>query len=185
MGQGMFFRPGTFDGCISVSALQWLCQAETRKQVPIKRLTHFFESLYSCLTKGARAVFQFYPESDIQLRMINEASQKSGFHGGFVIDFPNSRAAKKYYLTIFAGDGPRGRQNLPAAHTEENDFSTGVSKGVDQNMMRKRRKMARARAKLGIKGKGWVMQKKDVRRKQGKKVKNDSKYTARKRKPRF
>ncbi|MBO8631225.1 class I SAM-dependent methyltransferase, partial [Staphylococcus aureus] len=25
MGQGVPFRPGSFDGCISISAVQWLC----------------------------------------------------------------------------------------------------------------------------------------------------------------
>ena len=28
MGHGFGFRPGTFDGAVSVSALQWLCSAE-------------------------------------------------------------------------------------------------------------------------------------------------------------
>ena len=28
MGHGFPFRPGTFDGAISISALQWLCSAE-------------------------------------------------------------------------------------------------------------------------------------------------------------
>jgi 18S rRNA (guanine1575-N7)-methyltransferase len=28
MGHGFGFRPGTFDGAVSISALQWLCSAE-------------------------------------------------------------------------------------------------------------------------------------------------------------
>mmetsp|Transcript_30103 Transcript_30103/g.21845 ORF Transcript_30103/g.21845 Transcript_30103/m.21845 type:complete len:105 (+) Transcript_30103:107-421(+) len=28
MGHGFGFRPGTFDGAISISAIQWLCSAE-------------------------------------------------------------------------------------------------------------------------------------------------------------
>ena len=28
MGHGFGYRPGTFDGAISISALQWLCSAE-------------------------------------------------------------------------------------------------------------------------------------------------------------
>ena len=31
MGHGFNFRPGTFDGAISISALQWLCSAEKRQ----------------------------------------------------------------------------------------------------------------------------------------------------------
>lgn len=76
MGQGMPFRPGTFDGCIrylgaiymfmsentffiffltnlfvsvSISALQWLCNADKKTHSPPKRLHTFFSSLYSSL----------------------------------------------------------------------------------------------------------------------------------------
>ena len=57
-GQGLFFRPGTFDGVISISALQWLCNADKRSHHPPKRLYKFFSSLYSCMKRGSRAVFQ-------------------------------------------------------------------------------------------------------------------------------
>lgn len=77
------FRPGSFDGAIrslfllqyyfyyhfgywliklqlrfffSVSAVQWLCNADKKSHVPYQRLTTFFKWLYSSLTKGARAV---------------------------------------------------------------------------------------------------------------------------------
>ena len=32
MGQGIPFRPGMFDGCISISALQWLCNADKKRR---------------------------------------------------------------------------------------------------------------------------------------------------------
>jgi 18S rRNA (guanine1575-N7)-methyltransferase len=57
MGHGFGFRPGTFDGAISISALQWLCSAEKSCQNPYKRLQKFFSSLYACLIKGARCAF--------------------------------------------------------------------------------------------------------------------------------
>ena len=57
-GEGLFFRPGTFDGAISISALQWLCNADKKSQQPHKRLYKFFSSLYACLKRGSRAVFQ-------------------------------------------------------------------------------------------------------------------------------
>ena len=37
MGQGLPFRPGTFDGVISISALQWLCYSDSTEQNPIHR----------------------------------------------------------------------------------------------------------------------------------------------------
>ena len=49
MGEGLGFRPGAFDGAISISALQWLCNADRKDQNPPKRLYRFFSSLYACL----------------------------------------------------------------------------------------------------------------------------------------
>ncbi len=57
MGHGFGFRPGMFDGAISISALQWLCSAEQASQNPFKRLQKFFSSLYAVLVKGARCAF--------------------------------------------------------------------------------------------------------------------------------
>ena len=57
MGHGFGYRSGTFDGAISISALQWLCSAEKKTQNPYKRLNKFFASLYACLIKGARCAF--------------------------------------------------------------------------------------------------------------------------------
>lgn len=49
MGQGCPFRAGTFDGCISISALQWLCNADKTSHRPVQRLYTFFSTLYACL----------------------------------------------------------------------------------------------------------------------------------------
>ena len=49
LGQGLPFRAGAFDGAISISALQWLCNADKAGQKPAKRLLAFFSSLYACL----------------------------------------------------------------------------------------------------------------------------------------
>ena len=49
MGEGLGFRAGTFDGAISVSALQWLCNADRKTQHPPRRLYRFFSSLYASL----------------------------------------------------------------------------------------------------------------------------------------
>lgn len=34
LGHGLPFRPGTFDGAISISAVQWLCNADKRSHDP-------------------------------------------------------------------------------------------------------------------------------------------------------
>ena len=81
MGQGLPFRPGTFDGAISISALQWLCYSNSADQDPKLRLNRFFSSLYSILKKGARAVLQFYPENPEQALLIAQCASKVGFAG--------------------------------------------------------------------------------------------------------
>ena len=56
MGQGFSFRPGVFDGAVSISVLQWLFVAARKDQIPHKRVSKFFTSLYNCLGRNARAV---------------------------------------------------------------------------------------------------------------------------------
>merc|ERR1712050_321456 len=106
----MPFRPGSFDGAISISALQWLCNADKKYHHPPKRLYKFFSTLYACLARGSRAVFQLYPESSDQLELITQQSMKAGFTGGLVVDYPHSSKAKKIYLCLFTGGAA---QELP------------------------------------------------------------------------
>merc|ERR1712176_280255 len=100
MGAGLPFRPATFDACISISALQWLCYSNSNKQIPKKRLIAFFSSLYAVLRRGGRAVLQFFPETAEQAVLISECAAKVGFAGGIVVDYPNSTKAKKHYLVL-------------------------------------------------------------------------------------
>ena len=54
MGEGLGFKPGAFDGAISVSALQWLCNADRKDHHPPRRLHSFFSSLYACLASAVQ-----------------------------------------------------------------------------------------------------------------------------------
>ncbi|XP_066919415.1 18S rRNA (guanine-N(7))-methyltransferase-like [Clytia hemisphaerica] len=94
-GMGVPFRPGTFDGCISISALQWLCNVDKKWHNPVKRLHSFFTTLYTSLKRGGKAIFQFYPDSPSQVELITSQAMRSGFSGGVVVDYPNSTRAKK------------------------------------------------------------------------------------------
>jgi len=49
----------------------------------------FFGSLYRCLARGARAVFQVYPESVAQRELILASAMRAGFAGGVVVDYPH------------------------------------------------------------------------------------------------
>lgn len=67
-------------------------------------------------------MFQFYPESDDQVKFIMSFATKAGFGGGLCVDYPNSTkkyvlflpilgqfsaddavSRKKFYLVLFAG----------------------------------------------------------------------------------
>ena len=61
MGNGVPFRPGCFDGAISISALQWLCNADKSYHKPHKRLFKFFSSLYASLVSDDHRV-RFFQE---------------------------------------------------------------------------------------------------------------------------
>lgn len=205
MGSGFGFRAGTFDGAVSVSALQWLCYNDRKDHKSVKRLDAFFTSLYRCLRRGARAALQFYPENETQLELITAVAHRCGFTGGLVVDFPNSTKAKKYYLVIFAGVDPdaAAKQTLPKAlgtagggsadddEDEEDDQAGGAGAGsgsggqVNYEARRAKHKSGKRREKSSVKGKAWIQAKKQAQSRRGVEVRPDSKYTGRKRGPRF
>eukprot|EP01001_Neometanema_parovale_P007514 NODE_3813_length_1159_cov_87.066602_g3626_i0.p1 GENE.NODE_3813_length_1159_cov_87.066602_g3626_i0~~NODE_3813_length_1159_cov_87.066602_g3626_i0.p1 ORF type:complete len:370 (+),score=71.49 NODE_3813_length_1159_cov_87.066602_g3626_i0:64-1110(+) len=127
MGLGVPFRGGCFDGAISISALQWLCNADRKEHIPQRRLKKFFMSLFQSLARGARAVFQFYPANKLQLDMIVRASERCGFTGGLVVDYPHSTRAKKYFLVLFAG--PASAFQVPQARTGMEEERGSESEG--------------------------------------------------------
>lgn len=176
MGHGMTFRPGTFDGAISISAVQWLCNADRKSDNPIARIKRFFGTLYNSLARGARAVLQAYPQNADQMHLLAEAAFKAGFGGGWLVDYPNSTRAKKYYLVLFAGVAtPTMPKNLDGEEEEGNGQKDGF-RWETKRLAMKREKWENRKG-----GKKWILAKKERARKQGKEVRHDSKYTGRKR----
>lgn len=174
MGQGMPFRAGSFDGAVSISALQWLCNADKTSHNPIKRLYKFFSTLFACLSRSARAVFQFYPENSDQIELVTTQATKAGFYGGVVVDYPNSTKAKKFFLVLMTG----GVTALPKGLGTEED-----SNQVNYNL--KREKMKKMKGKPLKKSRDWILEKKERRKRQGKEVRANTKYTGRYRGDRF
>lgn len=179
MGQGLPWRTAIFDAAISISALQWLCNADTKSQNPIQRLNSFFFSLYTCLKKGSRAVFQFYPQNSDQTNLITNAALKNGFSGGVVVDYPNSTKARKFYLVLFAGV-PDARP--PPALEDETAHVRYQASNVEREHFRSKGSGSK---KPSFRSKEWIIQKKERARKKGKEVRPDSKYTGRKRSGKF
>ncbi|KAM4701458.1 18S rRNA (guanine-N(7))-methyltransferase [Discoglossus pictus] len=178
MGQGIPFRPGTFDGCISISALQWLCNADKKIHSPPRRLFHFFSTLYSALARGSRAVLQLYPENAEQLELITSQAMRSGFTGGMVVDYPNSAKAKKFFLCLFAGVSgilPKGLGDERSEHEVSHQAA----------FTNQRTRFNQVRGKSVKNSRNWILEKKERRRRQGKEVRADNKFTGRKRKHHF
>jgi 18S rRNA (guanine1575-N7)-methyltransferase len=179
MGTGLPFRPATFDACISISALQWLCYSNSAAQIPKRRLIRFFSSLYSILKKSARAVLQFYPETAEQAVLISECATAVGFGGGIVVDYPNSAKAKKHYLVLSCDR--TSKKQIPKGLTGDEQAASTVQVSKQQHG----KKTKPVRKKKGVKTKEWILHKKEAQRKKGKNVRPDSKYTARRRPQKF
>uniref|UniRef100_A0ACD5ZH08 Uncharacterized protein n=1 Tax=Avena sativa TaxID=4498 RepID=A0ACD5ZH08_AVESA len=193
MGEGLGLRPGVIDGAISISAVQWLCNADKSSHEPRVRLKAFFGSLYRCLARGARAVLQFYADNVKQTEMLVSFAMNAGFAGGVVVDWPHSSKAKKSYLVLTCGS-PSVHTSLPKAKgqngemcssdddddDDSNDDQTVGTYGRDRRSS-KRRKVNKSNGR----GKDWLLRKKEQMRKRGREVPADTKYTGRKRKTRF
>ena len=188
MGTGLPFRPATFDACISISALQWLCYSNSAHQNPKRRLTRFFSSLYTVLKRGGRAVLQFYPETAEQAVLISETATRVGFTGGVVVDYPNSAKAKKHYLVLgFERNNQARKKALSESASNKSGHNNGhVTVGGMEAQNRNGKKQPPPRKKKGgTKTKEWILHKKEMQRRKGKDVRADTKYTARRRPTKF
>lgn len=176
-GDGVPFRMGCFDGAVSVSAVQWLCNADRSEHNPYKRLNAFFATLYASLRKSARAVLQFYPQNVAQMELLTASAMRAGFSGGLLVDYPNSAKAKKYFLCLTAGPPAKGVAEPKPLGVEDRD----------QVRVGNRRpgKRGRGRGEDATSKKDWIIAKKERRRRQGHQTKADSRYTGRKRRVQF
>ena len=172
IGQGVPFRAGTFDAAISISAVQWLCNAESSDMRPQDRLAKFFGGLFASLRRGGRAVCQFYPKNEQQKAMVSQAAIKAGFGAGLLEDGAVTKAAKVYLVLTVGGGELRGGIERVVEGME----------GVDVMQKRKGERKRREERKGS---KGWILEKKKKMEARGKVVKRDPKYSGRKRKIQF
>ena len=187
LGGAGFFRPGLFDACISISALQWLLSAEGHVE-PVKKLKKLFFDLHRVLKTGARAVFQFYPTSPDQIELITACAMRAGFGGGLVVDNPNSTKAKKHYLVLSAGFTAQKRPttattvghdvDMDAAHPEEDAPAQIPMKMSKSDKLKKKREISK-NPKLK------VLEQKARDRRRGREVREDTKYSGRPRRGKF
>lgn len=176
IGQAVPFRAGSFDAAISISAIQWLCNAESSDTSPAGRLSRFFNGLYASLRRGGRAVCQFYPKNDTQRNMITQAAVKAGFGAGLLEDDPETKNVKVYLVLTVGG----------AASDGNTGDITGVVKGMDNvDVLDSRKKGTSGKGEIKKGSKAWIVKKKEQMERKGKIVKATSKYTGRKRRIQF
>ncbi len=132
-------------------------------------------------------MLQFYPDGKNQLEMITSAAMKSGFSGGLVIDYPNSSKAKKYYLVLEAGV----RRNLGIVEVKgksdmEEEAEGEVEEEANEARMNKEKhqKFTKGKKKI-LKRRELVVNAKQRQRRRGAVINKDTKYTGRKRRPKF
>ena len=104
-------------------------------------------------------MLQFYPSSDDQIQLITSIAQKAGFGGGIVVDYPNSKKAKKVFLCLFVGSG--GSQQMPKGLDGDGGEETEESARLE-----KRREKLAKRGKDGkrknVRDRDWILRKKEV-----------------------
>ena len=173
IGQGVPFRAGTFDAAISISAIQWLCNAESSDTSPQGRLARFFNGLYASLRRGGRAVCQFYPKNEMQKGMVSAAAIKAGFGAGLLEDGAGTKNVKVYLVLSVGGGAIEGVvEGMEGVDVEERVGRKGEGRKRGEEVGKKGRRQ-------------WILSKKEQMERKGKVVKRDSKFTGRKRRVQF
>lgn len=89
-------------------------------------------------------------------------AMKAGFEGGLVVDYPNSKKAKKYFLCLFAGTNPgSGQKKVVVPQGLEGDDPNPKVGFETRRVARGTRGQRRKAAKET--GKEWIIKKKEVR----------------------
>lgn len=94
---------------------------------------------------------------------------RAGFGGGLVIDYPNSRKAKKFFLCLMVGGGGGGTANKAAQ--DQIPKGLEMDDGKVRNEMKREKVQGRKRKGKEMEekgGKDWILRKKELYRKRGK-----------------
>ncbi|MHA2180051.1 MAG: class I SAM-dependent methyltransferase [Promethearchaeota archaeon] len=94
------FRLSTFDGIISISALQWVYR-NINDKLMILMLKNLFKAFFQILKPKSMAVMQFYPKNkDIMDKIGKIITNHTDFEGNFIIDNPNSQKKRRIFLLL-------------------------------------------------------------------------------------
>jgi cyclopropane fatty-acyl-phospholipid synthase-like methyltransferase len=86
------FRKEKFDAVVSASALQWL-----KEESDIAKVA---SGVYYVLEKEGKAIIQFYPRTEEELKKTFLIFKKNGFEGRIVIDNPDIPKKRVVFLAL-------------------------------------------------------------------------------------
>ena len=120
--QGLPFRAGAFDGCVSVSAAQWLCAGtESEDEAGNENdetLRRFFARLRFALRPGARAALQVYPKTVRETAAFEAAIRRvEHLTGVAVVAFPHENKSKKLFVCARRDDDDEERARASGKQT--------------------------------------------------------------------
>jgi len=94
------FKPNTFDGIISISALQWVFRDINNKLMHLM-IKNLFKSFFTILKPNSRVIIQFYPKSNELMKRIGKIiTDHTDFDGKFIVDNPNRQKKRKIFLLL-------------------------------------------------------------------------------------
>jgi len=91
-------KSNLFDGGISISALNFVAEKSKTKKEVENNYNFVAREIFRILKPGGRAIFEYYPQSDIELKISMQAFSSVGFQGGLIIDGGGTRKEQKYLV---------------------------------------------------------------------------------------
>ncbi len=94
----MGIKSNLFDGSISISALNFVAEKSKTKKEFKNNYNQVAREIFRILKPGGRAIIEYYPQTDIELKISMQAFSSAGFQGGLIIDGSGTRKEQKYLV---------------------------------------------------------------------------------------
>ncbi len=92
------FPASSFDGIVSISALQWVSsRADFAAKTELRKTAFEF---YRVLRKNGRVLIQFYPKSEEEMNAVAKEFKSAGFSGSIQIDNERNARKRRIYLIL-------------------------------------------------------------------------------------
>ena len=92
------FENASFDGIVSISALQWLLSGSKKEREA--NVSKVAKEFYRVLGKEGKAIIQFYPKSEEEMMETAKVFRKSGFGVRIEIESAGNAKKRKIFLIL-------------------------------------------------------------------------------------